>query len=169
MPRAPKAAEPFAPVPALLHAFDVNERLNQYLLENLPAEAWSATPPGGRGRTVGGMAAHVHNVRVMWLQAAARDVPGPPKLDGDSPTVKDVRGALKASHAALRSLLERALLGDGQVKGFKPDAVAFFSYLLAHDAHHRGQISMLARQVGHPLPRSAGFGLWEWGSRGREL
>jgi uncharacterized damage-inducible protein DinB len=51
------------------------------------------------------------------------------------------------------------------VKSFKPDVAAFFGYLIAHDAHHRGQIAMLARQVGHPLPQKAMFGMWEWGSR----
>jgi hypothetical protein len=34
------------------------------------------------------------------------------------------------------------------------------------DAIARGQITMLARQVGHPLPQKAMFGMWEWGSRG---
>jgi uncharacterized damage-inducible protein DinB len=37
-----------------------------------------------------------------------------------------------------------------------------------HDVHHRGQISMLARQVGHPIPPKLNFGLWEWGTLWRE-
>jgi uncharacterized damage-inducible protein DinB len=41
----------------------------------------------------------------------------------------------------------------------------FLGYLIAHDAHHRGQITMLARQLGHPLPQKAMFGMWEWNSR----
>jgi uncharacterized damage-inducible protein DinB len=53
------------------------------------------------------------------------------------------------------------------VKGFKPDVAGFVGYLIAHDAHHRGQISMLARQVGHPLSKKTMFGMWEWGSRGK--
>ena len=48
---------------------------------------------------------------------------------------------------------------------FAPRWLAFLGYLLAHDAHHRGQITMLARQVGHPLSQSAMYGLWEWGTR----
>ena len=54
---------------------------------------------------------------------------------------------------------------DGRVKNFKPDAASFLAYLLAHDAHHRGQISMLARQLGQTLPQSVNFGMWEWGTR----
>jgi hypothetical protein len=36
---------------------------------------------------------------------------------------------------------------------------------LMHDAHRRGQIAMLARQAGHPLPQKAMFGMSEWGIR----
>lgn len=35
---------------ALVRAFATNERINQFLLENLDEAAWRADPPGGRGR-----------------------------------------------------------------------------------------------------------------------
>jgi uncharacterized damage-inducible protein DinB len=62
-------------------------------------------------------------------------------------------------------VLRNAFTTDGKVKGFKPDVGSFLAYLLAHDAHHRGQITMLARQLGHPVSQSAMFGIWEWGTR----
>jgi uncharacterized damage-inducible protein DinB len=34
-------------------------------------------------------------------------------------------------------------------------------YITAHDAHHRGQIAMLARQAGFALPKQVDFGMWE--------
>lgn len=37
-----------------------------------------------------------------------------------------------------------------------------------HDAHHRGQICMLSRQLGHRLPNQVGFGMWEWNKRRQE-
>jgi len=72
---AKSPAEPFSVrLPgALLSAFDTNNRINQYLVENLPAEAWNAKPPDGKGRTVAAIVAHMHNVRVMWLKAAKAD------------------------------------------------------------------------------------------------
>jgi uncharacterized damage-inducible protein DinB len=73
--------------------------------------------------------------------------------------------ALEASRQALSVVMSRALESNGHVKSFRPDAAGFFGYLIAHDAHHRGQITMLARQVGHSLPQKAMFGMWEWGSR----
>jgi uncharacterized damage-inducible protein DinB len=36
------------------------------------------------------------------------------------------------------------------------------------DSHHRGQVSMLARQLGHPVPAKTGFGLGERGTLCRE-
>lgn len=73
--------------------------------------------------------------------------------------------ALDQSCRALNDVMTRALETDGRIKGFRPDVAGFFGYLIAHDAHHRGQIAMLARQMGHPLPQKVIFGMWEWGSR----
>jgi uncharacterized damage-inducible protein DinB len=35
-------------------------------------------------------------------------------------------------------------------------------YMIAHEAHHRGQVCMIAHQLGHPLPASVDAGLWNW-------
>ena len=161
----PKTAPPFSLPQALLHAFDTNDNINQYLLENLPAESWRAATPDGKGRTIAAIVAHLHNVRVMWLKAAkAAEIPA--QLEKEKVTATQAAKALEQSRAALADVLKAALDTDGRVKGFRPDAAGFVGYLIAHDAHHRGQICMLARQVGHPLSQKAMFGMWEWGSRG---
>ncbi len=159
---AKKAVVAFDPVEAMIGAFATNQRINEYLLDHLPDEAWRAKP--AKGRDVGAMAAHIHNVRLIWLKAAGAAVV-PAKLDADVCTKAEARAALVESYQALNDLVSQALRGDGRIKGFKPDVASFLAYLFAHDAHHRGQISMLARQVGHPLPQSAMFGMWEWGTR----
>jgi uncharacterized damage-inducible protein DinB len=160
---AKKSVAPFVLADALLSAFDTNDRINQYLLENLPAEAWRAEPPGKKGRDVAGVVAHMHNVRVMWLKATKGKIPE--QLDKVTVTPAQAKKALDASRAALRDVLQSALESDGRIKGFRPDVAAFFAYLIAHDAHHRGQIAMLARQAGHPILQKAMFGMWEWGVR----
>jgi len=150
---------------ALLNAFAINDRINQYTIDNLPAEAWRAQPPEGKGREVASIVAHMHNVRLMWLKAAAKGSKIPDQLDRHTVTPAQAKKALAQSHAALHAVLKSALESDGRVKGFKPDVAAFFGYLIAHDAHHRGQVAMLARQTGHPVPQKAIFGMWEWGTR----
>ena len=169
MPKALSAKSPVEPFSvrlpsALLNAFDTNSRINQYLVENLPAEAWNAKPPGGKGRTVAAIVAHMHNVRVMWLKAAkAKDIPE--QLERSSVTPAQAVRGLEKSREALSELISRALASDGRIRNFRPDVAGFIGYLIAHDAHHRGQIAMLARQLDHPLPQKAMFGMWEWGSR----
>jgi len=55
---------------ALLNAFNTNNRINHYLIDHLPAAAWKASPPEGKGRTIQAIVAHMHNVRVVWLTSA---------------------------------------------------------------------------------------------------
>ena len=39
---------------------------------------------------------------------------------------------------------------------------AMLSYMLAHEAHHRGQVAMLAHQLGFPLPTAITASMWNW-------
>jgi uncharacterized damage-inducible protein DinB len=162
-----RASTAFSLSEALLTSFDTNDRINHYVIDNLPTEAWRAGPPDGKGRTIAAVVAHLHNVRVMWLKAAAKGSQIPEQLDRTTVTPAQAAKALEQSHAALSAVLKAALESDGRIKGFRPDVAGFLGYLIAHDAHHRGQVCMLARQVGHPLPQKAMFGMWEWGTRGK--
>lgn len=159
-----KAAVSFVVTESMLTAYATNNRINLYLLENLPDEVWRMKGPGGKGREAGSIFSHMHNVRLMWLKAIGV-VDMPAKLDPDEATKIDVKEALEASYRAVEVILKKALETDGKVKGFKPDVGSFLAYLLAHDAHHRGQITMLARLCGHAVSQSAMYGLWEWGTR----
>lgn len=149
---------------ALLNAFNTNNRINQYLIGNLPPAAWKAKPADGKGRTIAAIAAHMHNVRVMWLKAVKADEI-PAQLNRATVTPAQALRALESSGRALTEVIRGAMEKDGRVKGFRPDVAGFLGYLIAHDSHHRGQITMLARQLGHPLSQKAMFGMWEWGAR----
>jgi len=100
----------------------------------------------------------------MCLKAAeAKQIPE--QLVRATATPTQARKSLEASCEARSAVIRRALHADGRAKGFRPDVAGFFGYLIANDAHHWGQITMLARQVGHPLPEKAMFGMWQWNSR----
>ena len=159
----------FSPIPLscrslLRNAFATNNRIHLYSIENLPTEAWNAKACDGTRRSIAAIVAHMHNVQLMWLKAAkANEIPD--QLDRGTVTPMQATDALEDSSKALRTLSARALETEGRIKNFRPDVAGFFGYRIAHDAYHRGQIAMLARQRGHPLPQKAMFGMWEWGSR----
>jgi uncharacterized damage-inducible protein DinB len=166
---AGRKKKPIALDKALVDAFAVNERMNQFLLENLDEEAWRAGPPGGKGRTIAAIVAHVHNVRLLWLAVSAKGSEIPEKLDRSTVTPAQARRALARSGKAMRRLFEASLSGGGRVKDFPPGVVAFFAYAISHDAHHRGQICQLARQAGFPLANEVTYGMWDWSKRQKEI
>ncbi|MBM3991067.1 MAG: hypothetical protein FJ298_08665 [Planctomycetes bacterium] len=163
--RKGRGKPPFDPSSALLEAWSTHERIQQFLLEQLDAQAWGAFAPIGKGRTIRGVVAHMHNVRLLWLASHAPDDAALARLDRETATLDEARKALAASALALTKMLRHALADNGKLPGFKPDAVHFLAYAMAHEAHHRGQICLLARAVGRPLASAAGFGLWEWRKR----
>jgi len=153
---------PLGPVESMLRAFAIHNRVHLYLLDNLSVDAWLLTPPGGKGRTLAAMVAHIHSVRLMWLKAAkVESLPAPLELDAH---ISEAKLALTASAVTMLAFLKPAL-ETGRVPNFKPDAWAFVSYLIAHEAHHRGQIMQLTRVLGFPVDKSVNYGLWEWGVR----
>jgi uncharacterized damage-inducible protein DinB len=56
----------------LCETWDIHNRINLYLLAAIPDDALSASM-SARGRTVYGLFAHIHNVRLMWLQGPRFD------------------------------------------------------------------------------------------------
>jgi len=149
----------------LVETWMIHQRINLYLLDALADDALGAALKAN-GRTAYGQFAHVHNVRLMWLKAAAPDLlAGLESFDKDStPSGEQLAAALTTSSQAISALLQRGL-ESGRVKGFKPHPVAFFGYMIAHESSHRGEIGVALTQAGHRLPDKIAYGLWEWGSR----
>jgi len=163
-------AAPDAAAQVMAEAYAVNDRMNQLVLEHLDLRAWRAKPPG-KGRTIAGIFAHVHNVRRKWLRLSAPHLKLPAPLDRTRCTPKQARAALAESAARCSEMLADALANPGsRIKKFRRDGwarpwtagAAMFAYMISHDAHHRGQVCMLAHQLGFPLPRKAHYGLWNW-------
>lgn len=149
----------------LLDTWTIHNRINLYLIQAI-ADEHLTDVSASKGRTVGEQIAHVHNVRLMWLQQAAPDLfTTLTKLERGTPVSKtELLQHLTNSATAIATLLERGL-NEGRIKGFKPHPVGFLGYLIAHESHHRGQIALTLKQAGHPLDKKTSFGLWEWGVR----
>lgn len=81
--------------------------------------------------------------------------------------------ALARSSEGILGLLKLGVARGGEVpratwQNFPTDLAHFVSYFVAHEAHHRGQLCMLARQLGSRLPAEVTAGLWQWKKRARE-
>ena|SRR5437773_2442211 len=149
----------------LVETWNIHDRINRYLLDAVPAEALGSAL-AQKHRTVFQLFAHIHNVRLMWLKAAAPDLlEGLSKVEGENGDKNTLAAALEGSGRAIEALVRQSVATGGKVKGFKPHVVAFVGYLISHESHHRGQIGWTLKNTGHPLSQKTAYGLWEWGVR----
>jgi uncharacterized damage-inducible protein DinB len=154
---------------AAVRIFAANERMNQMIIENLDPAAWTAKPPG-KVRTIAAIFTHMHNVRTKWIRLTAPHLKVPQQLSRTQCTPRQARAGLAESAAGCAEMLAEALGGEGRIAEFHRDGWArpwpvgpeMLCYMLAHEAHHRGQVGMLAHQMGFPLPKEVGYGLWNW-------
>jgi uncharacterized damage-inducible protein DinB len=156
---------------SLLAAWRTCSRVTSDLIENLPPELWTAEVPGIPRKTVRAIAAHLHNARCGWIKTLGREhgIKMPEHVDRSRATLRQVTAALKRSSAGMEALFKLGLTkgelppSKGYVwRNLSLDLGHVVTYFVAHEAHHRGQIVMIARQTGHRVPAEAINGLWWW-------
>jgi uncharacterized damage-inducible protein DinB len=160
---------------ALLATYAINDAMNQLILSQLDSRAWRVkrVGEGGRGgRTIAAIFAHLQNSRLRWLKQNAPHLKCPPRLDPRRCTMEQAAAAHKKSAEQCLEMLTEALSGDPKrrVKTFWhgswvpvwPASATMFAYIFSHEAHHRGQILMLAHQLGYRLPNEISYGIWYW-------
>jgi uncharacterized damage-inducible protein DinB len=162
----------------ILDAWKTSNRVTIYLMEYLPTELWEAKMPGAPRRTIGMLAGHIHNSRCMWIKTLGKEhgIAVPKSIDRRKVKSKDLIPALQRSGTGILNLLKFGCERGGSIPGSKAyvwrnlplDVGHVLSYFVAHEGHHRGQIVMLARQLGHRLPAEVVGGLWQWSKRSRE-
>ncbi|HYA16703.1 MAG TPA: DinB family protein [Bryobacteraceae bacterium] len=159
----------------LLETWAVNDAMNQLLLAHLNPKAWRAKPPSAgprEGRTIAAIFSHLHNTRVSWLRNSAPHLEAPALLNPAHSTIKQTSAALKKSSKQCLAMLTGALsfephrrvtkfVRDSYVQKW-PAGGTMFAYMFSHEAHHRGQIILLAHQLGCRLPVPAAYGIWHW-------
>jgi uncharacterized damage-inducible protein DinB len=180
--RRPPSTQADIPV-VLVEMFAANGAMNDLLLANLDAKAWRAPHPlhkRGEGRTIAGIFVHMHNCNVNWIRRSAPHLKCPAMLDPERATIAQTRAAHKKSNAVLVAMLKDVLLTPDPAQrkiqiysrgSWSQDwqaGASMFGYMFAHDAHHRGQIIMLVRELGFRLPVHAAYGVWHWEKRWKD-
>jgi uncharacterized damage-inducible protein DinB len=191
-----KRPDPFASADlgqAAAKIFAANDRMNQILIEHLDPAVWKAklalstraeggTKRVGNTRTIAAIFTHMHNVRTKWIRLTAPHLKVPAQLSRTRSTPEEVRAGLAQSAARCAQMLAEALgAGEGGIQKFSRDGWAqpwlisrpagpeMLCYMLMHEAHHRGQVCMLAHQLGFPLPAGVANGIWNWEKLWQEM
>jgi len=166
------------PLGEVVRSFAINEEINQLLIGKLDPAAWRAKVPGSRTRTIAAIFVHMHHVRRKWIRLSAPHLPLPAELDR-SCTQAQARKALKASGARCMEMIEHLLtasqelssplkkepkfLRDGWARAW-PAGPMMVAYMITHEAHHRGQVCLLANLLGFKLPGAVTSRMWRWES-----
>jgi uncharacterized damage-inducible protein DinB len=162
----------------ILAAWRTNSRVTDYLIAHIPAALWSAAVPGVPTRTIRAIAAHLHNARCRWIKTLGHEhgIVAPARVDQRAVSRRQLRAALNRSSRGIAALLQLGCSRGGRVPPSKAyvwrnlslEVGHVLTYFVAHEAHHRGQIVMVARQLNCRLSGTLTAGLWEWRIRERE-
>ena len=162
----------------ILGAWETNHRTTAFLVKELPRALWGANVPEVPRRSIRSIAAHIHNCRRNWIRTLGEGqrIAPPNRVDPFRVRQNELLTALDRSGAGMRRLLQLGLDHGGTLpmpphyawRNLPLDVPHVLSYFVAHEGHHRGQIVLVARQLGHPLPVSITGGLWAWSRRVKE-
>jgi uncharacterized damage-inducible protein DinB len=147
-----------------IDTWQVNNRINLMLLDELGPEALACTLSKRGGRTVALQFAHMHDVRLKWLEVCI-------------PAIFKTQARINKEEKIDKALLKRSLTAsadaiaqwmqtagdDGQLKGYKKGVIFLLGYMLAHEAHHRGSILLTVKQSGIKLSDKLKWEIWDWG------
>ncbi len=143
-------------------AWQMSHQANQLLLSVIE-ERYLGDRYAPRTRPIAAQFAHMHNVRVRWLTHSAPELAAEvaqyPR--GCELTKEDLMEALESSSAVVASYLDTCQEA-GRVPNWSGPPASFLAYLVAHEAHHRGQIMAALNACGHRPSDDAVDGIWEW-------
>jgi uncharacterized damage-inducible protein DinB len=156
----------------VLPAWETNARVTRLLLAGLRPALWNQPMPGASRRTIRMIAAHLHNARCGWVRTLGQPhgIRVPPRVDRSTVSKAVLLKALTRSAAAIGELLRFGCSHGGRIpptrvyvwRNLALDVGHVLTYFVAHEGHHRGQLSLLARQLGAPLPETTRNRVWWW-------
>ncbi len=148
----------------LVDAWLRSDQHNRTLLAAIDLTALLITPRP-RARSIGKIFAHVVSVRLRrvehiagqeWLEEIE------PLAAGDEESRDALDAALETSAALVERLARDRITSGEKVAGFSGGVPALLAFLIAHDAHHRGQILGLLAREKIDVGDEVGYGIWDW-------
>lgn len=124
------------------------------------------------GRSAGRLAAHItETIPEMMTAAGLAGLEGPPHIDPTPERAGEIADIYERAARSLAEVLpgqwtdanledEVDMYGDRWTRG------ATLGILIRHQAHHRGQLTVLMRQAGLPVPGCYGPAAEEWAAMG---
>jgi uncharacterized damage-inducible protein DinB len=124
------------------------------------------------GRTAGRLAAHIaETVPEMMTAAGLTGLQGTPHIDPTPERAEDIAALYEAGGRSLAEVLpgqwtDADLEGEVDMYGDRWTRGATLGILIKHQAHHRGQLTVLMRQAGLAVPGCYGPAAEEWAGMG---
>jgi uncharacterized damage-inducible protein DinB len=159
-------------------AWGNNLRVNQVVLSHLTPEMLGARTPGG-GMSVAQHLAHIVGTVKYWGTQFGPDMLALPRLftvredlDESDPEayvpetdLERIAGVMEETYRAALKVAEAATGKGATEYGEAHDSPdAYLIHMLAHDAHHRGQLLLALKTAGFALPdEDAVWGPWRGG------
>lgn len=149
----------------LKEAWMVNHRVNTRIITSLDEEALNFTTSSRGGNTPLKQFAHMQNVRISHLELKLRTAKALPlkKFSLKEPLDREeIRLAMDDSSNGVLLLIEQAA-EEFALKGYKRGIGVFLSYLISHEAHHRGKMFHILKAGKFKLDTKLSHGIWDWG------
>ncbi len=142
------------------------------MINNLTDESLNqkVTP---EGRTLGFIAWHLAQTIPEMMGKTGLKIDGPAENSAVSKSAKEIKDVFeRASNSFMEQLkkdwMDDTLLTEDDMYGEKWQRGMTLLYLMLHQAHHRGQMSVLMRQAGLKVPGVYGPSKEEWAAYGME-
>ena len=143
----------------LLDIWKIHARINLEILDTIDETDL------GKGlehydTTIGGQFAHIHRVRLLWLQREEGLSEGLLEIEKSLESNKNaIRENLEKSAERVEKMLTKGIASGGQLPYFQPHIGAFVGYLIAHECMHHGEVGMILGKYGKELPLEV---VWDW-------
>ncbi len=147
---------------ALLDSWDRNNTILVNLLRALPEGALHTRAADG-SRTIGQLLAHMHYVRLVFVEEDAPEFarPLPAGEWSDEADPERIAQLLSESAVAVREAVQGRLAVEKPMDQHYDHPILMLQDLIWHEGYHHGQIKLVLKLAGRPLEdRAIGRGTW---------